>query len=571
MKRIIFTTFDDIHQDDDRWNVNFAANNLVAEYFDRLVENKKEYAEKIGADFKFYHNTMKDFEVGDELEFTKTNLYKHHVMSELADEYDEVMYVDMDVVFNTDKNVFEELDLSQGIHIKDQDRRIENKNVEEVLFSEIGLRNPTLKYHITKDLLGGKDNHVMNTGIMIAKSEHIKQIKYVERMPDAISKINKIKDDIKQGTGEPAFIRMHYYANNESIFSYILEEFEVPYVIMDSKWHYILDHFPDDVNIDDIEIIHFINKKFNAYFNDKKKAIFSIYIEIPDERLDNPSDFKDDDVPKSKRTQERLANYADRLIENHKEYANAVGAEYLHFGRDEQYEEFYNRFSFLSEYNVVNLYKIWLLDKLTYDYDLVMYIDYDVYFRQMIDVFNYVPAEYCVCCDTETAKQVGVEKDSSLYYHWYRHDFRNPEAKYWNCHALLTEDDLDPENNVFNTGVVIASRNVMEQLDYFSDIEEVLEKMTEVKEFSMYPEQIRDSFGWDNETIFSYKVEKNEVPVFNIPKWWHHKNHYWSKNSFVPGHRDFKKAKHEFEASVRESDSVIIHFISKNFGLVFEE
>ena len=58
----------------------------------------------------------------------------------------------------------------------------------------IGLRNPTLKYHITRDLLGGKENHVMNTGIMIAKSEHIKQIKFIERLPSIIEKIDKLKE-----------------------------------------------------------------------------------------------------------------------------------------------------------------------------------------------------------------------------------------------------------------------------------------------------------------------------------------------------------------------------------------
>ena len=135
MKRIIFTTYDDIKQNPDRWNVNTSATYLVDEYFDKLVENKRAYAERIGVEFKFFQNTMKDFEVPGQLEFTKANLYKHHVMAKLAEEYDEVMYCDMDVVFNTDENIFDELDLSKGIHIKDQDRRIENKNIHEVFYS----------------------------------------------------------------------------------------------------------------------------------------------------------------------------------------------------------------------------------------------------------------------------------------------------------------------------------------------------------------------------------------------------------------------------------------------------
>ena len=37
------------------------------------------------------------------------------------------MYVDMDVLFNTDENVFDELDLNNGIHIID---KTESMNIE---------------------------------------------------------------------------------------------------------------------------------------------------------------------------------------------------------------------------------------------------------------------------------------------------------------------------------------------------------------------------------------------------------------------------------------------------------
>ena len=103
MKRIIFTSFDDIEKIGDNDNANFL---LVKEYFDRLVSNKEEYAKSIGVDFKFFYNTMKDFDIPNELEFTKVNLYKHHLMAQLAEKYDEIMYVDMDVLFNTNEKRF---------------------------------------------------------------------------------------------------------------------------------------------------------------------------------------------------------------------------------------------------------------------------------------------------------------------------------------------------------------------------------------------------------------------------------------------------------------------------------
>ena len=127
MRRVIFTIYDDFAKEQDQWGTNNYATEAVAEYFDRLLENKETYAKSIGVDFKFYHNTMTDFAIETDLEFTKSNLYKHGIMADLANEYDEIMYVDMDVVFNTNKNVFDELDLSKGIHIQTETEKVKSK------------------------------------------------------------------------------------------------------------------------------------------------------------------------------------------------------------------------------------------------------------------------------------------------------------------------------------------------------------------------------------------------------------------------------------------------------------
>jgi len=102
MKRVIFTTYDNIDIPKDRWQVADHAQHMISEYFDRLIQNKKDYAEKIGVDWIFYHNQMDDMDIGDN-EFTKANLYKHVLFAQLAEKYDEVMYVDMDVIFNTNE------------------------------------------------------------------------------------------------------------------------------------------------------------------------------------------------------------------------------------------------------------------------------------------------------------------------------------------------------------------------------------------------------------------------------------------------------------------------------------
>ena len=140
MKRIIFTVYDDLKTSDHTdVDLDLSAQTLVSEYMDRLVDNKKQYADSHGIDFKFYHNTLGSTNLSNtDVAFTNSNLYKHKLMADLAEGYDQVMYVDMDVVFNTSENVFESIDLSKGIAVKDQDEDIQEKEAKKALYLSFG-------------------------------------------------------------------------------------------------------------------------------------------------------------------------------------------------------------------------------------------------------------------------------------------------------------------------------------------------------------------------------------------------------------------------------------------------
>ncbi len=580
MKRLIFT----IHNDIDDTNT-ISTNNelkgfdqfeliktshsdnakkaLLKKYFNDLIDNKREYADKIGVDFKLFHNEIKDFDVDTSLEFTKVNLYKHHLYAKMAEEYDEVLYVDTDVLFNTDENIFDVHDLSKGIHVKDQDNKIISREKSEVLLSFVGLRSPILKYFITKDLLDGKECHVINTGIMLARSEDILKIKFIERMKEAIQEINVLKT-------KKNLINALYYPNNESIFSYILEKYDVPYAILEDEWHNIYDGFKAGPIKG--KCVHIIHKQFDHFFNKRTKAIFSLHIDIHEDNLDHPKSYSDTEENKSAITKRLLNQYKDKLLDNHNDYAEKIGVDYIHYSIDNDYEEFKSRFPDLSEYDVVNLYKVWLLDKLTKDYDTVMYVDFDTVFINYHSPFNTVPADFAFCCIMDDKKLLEIDETND-YLNNYKKDFRNPEAKYWNAHALLQEDDKEGDNIVFNTGVMLASKEVMKQIDYFSDIDSVIETMKELKEdeFSMYPQNIRASFGYDNETIMSYKTKINDVPLFYLGYKWHTRHFYGNKHEFIEGTPERKRALLKLKNYIKEEDTTIIHFISKNFGLVFDK
>ena len=476
MKRIIFTVYDDLKtQEHNNVDLDISAQIQVAEYIDRLVNNKKEYAKSCGVDFKFFHNTMGDKNLGKtNIAFTNSNLYKHQLLAELANEYDQVMYVDMDVVFNTTENVFDKIDLSKGIAVKDQDLEVHSKSYSEALKLSFGMRNPTLKYFITKDLLGGKDNHVINTGIIIGNSSDIKKLQYVKRLPAIVKRIAKLKDEsIKDG--KLNWIRHFFYPNNESIFSYILEKHKIPYQILDDTWHDIR----DDQIVDRPygKIIHFINKQFHAFFNDKTKVVYSLYIRIEDTNFDDSGSVPGEpNVSKPKRTQEKMDYYYDQLIADKKRYAESIGAEFIMFERDKMYEDFLKKYSNMSEYDTINLYKIFLLEKLADKYDLVLYLDFDVCCRRDIDIFNTINCTNFLRCNYNTTHDLNIN-NTLLYFSTFDKDFRNPESKYWNTHALLSQCDLDiSDAQVFNTGIIAASSKMIKSLDFFGNLQKVIKK-----------------------------------------------------------------------------------------------
>lgn len=535
MKRVIFSLFDTIETNTDLDNSGLLKMQM---YYDRLVDNKKQYAESIGVDFIMYKDTFKDTYVDWSDEFTNINLYKHFLFDKLADQYDEVMYVDLDVVFNTDKNIFEELDLSKGIAVKDTPD-IKYRDIDNNNYYSLSARNPNLKYFITKELLKGKECHVINTGIMIGKSEHIKQIKLTKRIKNISKKIQQLADPAHH-------IKRLFYPNNEAVFSYILEHHKVPYQLLDDRWHDIRNERIKEQPYGNA--IHFINKNFDNYFKDRSKVVFSIYIDIPSEKLDNAGSYNYDDISKGERTKQQLALYKDRLIENKKQYANTCNAEWILFEYDQQYKDFAARFPNLTEYNIVNLYKIHLTYQLAEKYDNVLYLDFDVVSFQDIDFFKYNDVDARICCQADY-----IHRPNSVNMSKYPHDFRNNMTKYWNAHALLQDYDIELTPYVYNTGILGASKHVLEKLDFISDLDSVIEEMDDLKtdEYSMYPLPLRKQFGHDNESIFTFKAALNNVVIDNMKPEWHY------KMNFANGNPKIEK--------IKRDNPILIHVINKRF------
>lgn len=282
-----------------------------------------------------------------------------------------------------------------------------------------------------------------------------------------------------------------------------------------------------------------------------RRAICSLYIDIPKEDLDYQDPYQGDDIPKTERTKLEFQKYYGKLLACKQKYADDIGVPFLMYEYDndfKQYKKWWNeQYPQITEYNIVNFYKIQILQTLCRQYDEVLYLDFDVVPVTSDNFFE----------EHDLSKGIAIKDNNNLARRTLKQlhkgrvteSVRSPTAKYWNCLALLESNGYDQENDVFNTGIVGVSAKHMRQLNYFGDIDSIIKQMDDLIEDEMYPEYIRNMFGWDNETIWSYLVKKTDVPIQWLNWPWHL---FYDRYKVVP------------------SKSKFVHVINKKFKEVFD-
>lgn len=261
-------------------------------------------------------------------------------------------------------------------------------------------------------------------------------------------------------------------------------------------------------------------------------VVYSFYIDIPDDRLVNDKPYQGDTINKNVRTKLELTKWKKWLIDKQRKYAESINAEYLFFEYDDQYkryaEWFHNNFPDVNEYCIVNFYKIHLLYELADKYEKVLYLDLDAIPVTRENFFDQNLNENGIGCKFESDGQSEryFARATDQHYHRQRekgfnlYSDRSPEAKYWNCRAMLVMQGHSGKNNVFNTGIIGATKEHLDCLGYFDDFKDTLSLMTDLREDDgFFPSHIVRSFGYDNETVFSYKMNINSVKRFNLNDW----------------------------------------------------
>ena len=271
-----------------------------------------------------------------------------------------------------------------------------------------------------------------------------------------------------------------------------------------------------------------------------KRVIYSLYIDVPEnEFVDN--------IKTNLNTKKQFKDNYIKLLANKQWYANQLNVDFKIF-EYEDYKEYHNYFKnkypFITTYNIINFYKLHLLYELSKSYDEILYLDFDVVCLTNDNFFETwnLSKGICVFDNSNIVKTIEAVTERSQ-------TIRSPTSKYYNTQAMLIEKDLNPQNKVVNTGIIGANKEHINQLKYFENFDDNLNIMTQLKSnYDIFPKKIVDFFGYDNETLFSVKLNEHKVPVQWLDNQWHY---FFDTQGFIP--KDIK----------------FVHTINKKFDVVW--
>ena len=283
MKRVIFSFYIDIPKEElDIFDkelpiiknkkalpINLITKNRLKKHYVRLLIQKQAYAKKLGYDFKLFEYgpdwILFEQKLKREHPYLTTynivNFYKIHLLYELAKQYDEVLYLDFDVVPMQNIDFFEHWDLTKGIAVlNNNDRVLVPENVTD---SSTTIRSPTAKFYNAQAMLFEKGlstkNDVINTGIVGANAEHLNKLAYFK---DFDKNLKLMTDLTKESDLHPPRLLKYFGWDNETLFAVKIKENNVPILWLDENWHYFFSsqkHIPQRVIL-----CHTINKDFDT-------------------------------------------------------------------------------------------------------------------------------------------------------------------------------------------------------------------------------------------------------------------------------------------------------------------
>ena len=280
MTNIIFSIYIE-NNEDNLSDKHLFTRNQLKKHYDRLVEVKKTMPINVVQNLLYMKTThiTKGLEKYDGLEFDVINLYKIHILERLSKEYDNVLYLDLDVIPNTSENFFEVFDMNklcvyapyadmESWSQKDKKNYKKGKVSFETIVSHKDKYSEYVKAMCKRAMLA-LDNKletnyfIANTAILGGNSSAINKLRYSDRLKDMMNNLNLAKQEKLFGEE----ISKLFFANNEVFFHYLLDKYNIDWFNLPKEWHtyYMKNH--EIKNVHNAKMIHLINKKFEELWS----------------------------------------------------------------------------------------------------------------------------------------------------------------------------------------------------------------------------------------------------------------------------------------------------------------
>ena len=281
MKNLIFSIYAPIQDstirlqtffDNDAMSKSQRTHEQFEKYKNELIEVKKSYAKLCGADFILVDWIDKHF---FDDEFDSINFYKHHLIEKFCNDYDNILYMDFDVIPNTAQSFFEKHDMNViNVHAVDatkqntwhKNAKHSNKDYRDVMNKHFDRYHMYCKAKCKLAMLSvgdvmSQDHHVANTGIIGGSSQALSKVQITKRLPHCV-------DALQQAVQENMFgssVTQYYFANNETFYSYILDKYQIAWHNITADWHTMIidqDVYAVKHQLYNAKFAHMINKNF---------------------------------------------------------------------------------------------------------------------------------------------------------------------------------------------------------------------------------------------------------------------------------------------------------------------
>ena len=224
-------------------------------YRDRIVDIHRGYAFHCNADYVLQTTEISDYNL---LQFEKLILFQKAI-----EKYDEVLYIDFDVLPMTKINFFEKFDLNNICAYSFARKLTKGQLIDNLIdpmnvYAKTCCKNAML---LLDDIVGSSE--LINTGVLGGNTSSIKKLDFIGNLKDMHDTFKNAKED----NIYPEAISENWFPNNEAFISYLVEKNSVPFTNIGLQWNFILDKFCPKITAA-CHFVHHVNKEFELSFKD---------------------------------------------------------------------------------------------------------------------------------------------------------------------------------------------------------------------------------------------------------------------------------------------------------------